>query len=140
MSGGAAVDFRPRARPLEPSAVFAEGEAAEALARACLGRPPSTSLRGVWAPRLLALVGPAGELPWAEGVAYFGTDPAAPALLLPTHSEPSVPAALLERAVLRVVSAPPVLVVPWPPRLVSAARARPFGHARLRAWLEGALA
>jgi hypothetical protein len=140
VSAGVAVGFRPRARPLEPSAVFAEGGAAEALARACLGRPPSPSLRGVWAPGLLALLGPAGELPWAEGVAYFGTDPAAPALLLPTHSEPSVPAALLERAVLRAVAAPPVLVVPWPPRLVSAARARPFGHERLRAWLGAGLA
>jgi len=34
---------------------------------------------------------------------------------------------------------PPVLVVPQPPRLLSLARARPFGPDRLRAWLAGAL-
>jgi MoxR-vWA-beta-propeller ternary system protein len=140
VSGALAVGWRPRARPLDPAAVYAAGEAAAALARACLGRPLPASLRGVWAPEMLALCGPAGELPWAEGVDYFGTDPAAPALLLPTHSEPSVPAALLERAVLRAVAAPPVLVVPHPPRLVSVARARPFGPERLRAWLAGAIA
>lgn len=142
MSGGVAVGWRARARPLEPSAAFAEGDAAQALARACLARPwgeGGTGLQGVWAPGLLALLGPAVELPWAEGVAYFGYDPSAPALLLPTHSEPTVPAALLERAVLRAVSGAPVLVVPQPPRLVSAARARPFGPERLRAWLAGAL-
>ncbi len=140
MSGAIAVGWRPRARPLEPAAVFAEGAAAEGLARACLGRASTAALRGAWAPGLLALLGPAGDLPWAEGVAYFGCDPSAPALLLPTHSEPNVPAALLERAVLRVAPTPPVLIVPGPPRLVPLARARPFGRERLRAWLDGALA
>jgi hypothetical protein len=140
VSGSLAIAWRPRARPLEPAAVVAEGAAAEALARACLARGAGGALRGACAPGLLALAGPAGELPWADGAAYFGVDPAAPALLLPTHSAPNVPAALLERAVLRRGADPPVLVVPRPPRLVSLAPARPLAAERLRAWLAGQLA
>jgi hypothetical protein len=47
----------------------------------------------------LVVLGAANDLPWAPGVIYLGTDPSAPALLLPSAVEPSAHPALLERAI-----------------------------------------
>jgi hypothetical protein len=59
---------------------------------------PHPSWRGVAVlePRLLVLVGK--ELPWLPGIAYYGLDPAAPSLYLPTLQTPNIPLELLRLA------------------------------------------
>lgn len=130
---------RTRAEPLPPSGAVAEGDAARRLARRLLALEDAALARlaGVAAPGLLAVAGVGEDLPWVDGVAYVGRDPAAPSLLLPTATEPAAPAALLERAL--VASAPgaplPLAVLEAPLRLVPLGAARPVERARLAAWL-----
>jgi hypothetical protein len=128
-----------RAEPLRPAGVVAEGQAALGLARRLLALEDAALARlsGVAAPGLLAVAGAEEDLPWVDGVAYVGRDPAAPSLLLPTATEPAAPAALLERALL--ASAPgaplPLAVLDAPLRVVPLGAARPVERTRLAAWL-----
>jgi hypothetical protein len=141
MSGPLTLAWGPRARPLEPTAVFAAGPAAAALLRRLGQRSEEAlgALRGVAAapgsalPFVLVL-GEAALLPWADGVLYLGRDPAAPSLLLPTAASPLVPLALVERALLQRAPAqpPPLAVLPAPWGLVvPVGEARPLSRARL---------
>ncbi|HKV06746.1 MAG TPA: hypothetical protein VJ725_01325, partial [Thermoanaerobaculia bacterium] len=97
-------------------------------------------LEGVAGEDLLVLLGPAADLPWADGTVYLGRDPEAPSLLLPTTREPSVPLPLLEQALIararRVPGvAPPLAVFPDPPFVASTAEARPVTRVMLMIWL-----
>ncbi len=131
--------LRPRAAPLTPRAAVAEGAVALRLARALLARDDAALARlsGVAAPGLLLVTGPEEALPWVDGVRYLGTDPEAPALLLPTALEPELPAALVERALLTAAAgaATPLALLEGPARLVPVGQARPLERARLVAWL-----
>jgi len=140
VSGGVAVTWHPRDEPLAPAAVAAVGEAARRLAQRLLAGPPGAlaRLRGVASAALIVLIGEPDALPWVDGARYLGRDERAPALLLPTALAPSVPPALLERALLARAPHGPLAVLLAPPRLVGLAAARPLTSARLRAWLEGA--
>lgn len=140
MTGGIPVRWLPRPEPLAPAAAMATGAAVRRLAARLLWREDGAlaRLRGVAGPDLLLLLGPAEELPWIDGVSYLGVDPAAPALLLPTTLAPSVPPALLERALLRGPGREPplaLLVHPGRPlqpfRVASAARALPIAPSRI---------
>lgn len=141
MSGASIpIDWRPRAAPLAPRAVVAEGVAAERLARRILERAEiPAELEGVSGPYLLALAGPEERLPWVDGAVYLGADPAAPGLLVPTTHAPSVPLPLLERALRRRFPelTPPLAVLAWGERVFSLAAARRVDPAMLRRWLEG---
>lgn len=134
---GLSLSWRAREAPLPPVAVAATGEAGRALARRALESGPEAlgKLQGVSAEGVLLLLGAEGDLPWADGVNYLGVDPLAPSLLLPCHSAPNVPAALLERAVTARCAGAPVAVLPGTASLVSAADARPVTAQRLEAWL-----
>jgi hypothetical protein len=135
-----AVRWRPRERPLAPVAVAARGEAAPRLARRLLRGPqPLTAFRLVAGRQILVVLGPSEDLPWVDGVFYLGRDDSAPALLLPTHSAPTAPLPLLERAWLRRAPGAtlPLAVVPGPGLLISIGRARTARDADVRAWLEG---
>ncbi len=92
----------PRAEPLPAVAACALGPAAHALGQRLLHLPDEhrRRLRGVAGRGVLALLGDAEDLPWVDGVLYYGRDPRAPLLLVPTTRAPTVDAALLERAVL----------------------------------------
>ena len=133
-------DWLPREPPLEPRAVVAEEEAAHRLAARLLERPDESlgSLQGVSGPGLLILLGPADDLPWVDGASYLGRDDSAPSLLLPTALRPSLPVALLERAVRRQFAdaAPPVALLPGTARVVSVAPARAVDRKSLLAWRE----
>jgi hypothetical protein len=106
-----------------------------ALARRLLAfdEAEAAALRGVAGPGLLALLGEAASLPWVDGILYLGEDPAAPGLVLPTTRFPSVPPALLDRALRARFPdlAPPLAVLPAEQRLFSLAGARPVARARL---------
>jgi hypothetical protein len=143
------VQWRPRAAPLEPVGIAVRGEAAGVLAERLLARDDAalSRLSGVAAPGLLVVLGDGGELPWVDGAVYLGRDAEAPALLLPTTHEPSVPLPLVERALLarsaRSAGAaglswpsPPYAVLVDPPLLASVQAARPIVRKVLLAWLQ----
>lgn len=121
----------------------ARGEAARALARRLLVRDDEALARlsGVAGPELLVVLGVAADLPWVDGAVYLGRDADAPALLLPTTREPSVPPVLAERALVAwaqaLNAAPPLAVLLDPPLLASTQAARPILRATLQSWLEG---
>lgn len=138
MTASLAATWRPRAEPLAPAAVVAADAVAPRLVDRLLALADDAlaRLRGVANASLVVLTGDPTDLPWLDGVVYLGRDPAAPTMYIPTTLEPSVPAALLERALRRrsPTLTPPLAVLLDPPRLVSLADARPLSRARLRAW------
>jgi hypothetical protein len=96
-------------------------------------------LRGVIGAGCAIVLGETEALPWIEGLTYLGRDPDAPSLLLPTNLAPSVPATLLERALFaQIDEAPPIAVLPDPPRIASVSKALPIARSRLLARLETA--
>lgn len=152
-----AVTWASREPPLEPTAVLGLGSVALELAARVLGAESKRTFgpwRGVASPAsdsgdrcgagdstlpMLALLG--DDLPWVAGVSYFGASSEAPALLLPTHLEPSVPVGLLQRIVGRRRLVAPLFVVPEKVAgapgdlLISAAAARIVDAAQLSAWV-----
>jgi hypothetical protein len=98
-------------------------------------------LSGVHGDDFVLICGDAADLPWVDGVRYFGKDPAAPQLLLPTALGPNVSSALLERAVaLRLAAqhstaAGPFAVCFEPPQLIPLGAAQPLSRTVLEDWL-----
>lgn len=139
------VSWRSRSAPLEPVGMAARGATARALARRLLARDDDALARlsGVAGPELLVVLGVAADLPWVDGAVYLGRDADAPALLLPTTREPSMPPVLAERALVaraQVLNAtPPLAVLLDPPLLASVQAARPILRATLQSWLDGRL-
>jgi hypothetical protein len=98
--------WRPRELPLEPCAVVATGDTVRRLAARLLelGDEALRPLRTAGSARALVVLAALENLPWADGVRYVGRDPRAPGLLWPTSSEPTLPAALVERALRSTLS------------------------------------
>lgn len=136
------IAWRPRSTPLEPVGMAARGEAARALARRLLARSDAelAKLTGVAGQDLVVLLGDSALLPWVEGASYLGRDARAPALLLPTNREPTVPLPLVERALIaragRLQAEPPIAVLLDPPLLASVLEARPLVRRRLNLLLQ----
>jgi hypothetical protein len=136
------VELVPRATPLAPRAVVAEGAAAKALG-ARLVRATDEALARLEVlvgDGLLIALGETEALPWVEGVSYLGSDEAAPGLLVPTTRAPNAHPALVERALRRALRVPAGRLA-WLPegeRVVSLAEAAPPSRARLQAWVEAA--
>jgi hypothetical protein len=139
------IHWEPRPRPLKPVAAAARGACSRALARKLLGWPAGRllELKGVAGPGMIIILGDEARLPWAAGIHYLGRDSEAAALLLPTNIQPSVPVALLERAILassstnKLINLLPLAVLPDPPAVAPIGSARPVSHDLLEAWLEG---
>ncbi len=131
--------WQPRTVPLVPCAVAARRASSSAMARRLLAGEDEllAQLRGVVGVETLLIHGPAELLPWVDGAVYLGRDPLAPSLLLPTHSEPSLNAALLERALLAAFPAylPPLAVLISEQLILSANAARPISRDMLQDWL-----
>ncbi len=126
-----------RAVPLAAGAVVAEGSAASVLVRRLLAEPALRPLRGVRATiadgSFLVLLGSSGDLPWVDGVRYFGVDPEAPGLFLPTTLAPIPSAALLLRALGRLGLEPPLLLLAPGGGAVPLGAARPIERKTLEA-------
>ncbi|HSE16303.1 MAG TPA: hypothetical protein VLB46_04580 [Pyrinomonadaceae bacterium] len=135
------VTWRPRLAPLVSVGVAARGAAATSLAHRLLRDPDSLAhYKAVGAPGLLVILGEEQRLPWVDGVVYLGRDPQSPSLLFPTNLEPSVPAALLQRAVASVHNQPgPCALLLDPPAIVPLSEARTVARASLIKWLEAEL-
>lgn len=124
--------------PLFPSAVVAIGDAAPVLARRLLALSDEQRARlvGAASPGVLIVCGE--ELPWVDGVAYLGVDPAAAGLLLPTTRRPDLPPDLFARAVYaRFPDATRPLAVLESGRVLPLGAARAIDAEAVRRWLEG---
>lgn len=91
------LEWRERMRPLPASAAWIPRARVPRL----LERLPE--FRGVATHSGLVLLAPEAELPWVDEIRYFGVDPAAPSLLLPTTRAPVAAVELVERAFRRVL-------------------------------------
>jgi hypothetical protein len=136
------VGSQQRVTPLPPEAALALGRVALAfggrlleLSDEHLGR-----LRGVVSADALLVLGTSADLPWCDGIAYFGREPEEPSLLLPCASSPVLPATLLARALERRFEEQslrrPLLISFDPPLVLATGSARGLERAALREWLE----
>lgn len=134
------VTWSDREPPLIACAVAAWGEVAQRLANHLLELDHTAMgrLSGVAGTNSIVLLGDETNLPWVDGSLYLGRDPLAPALLLPTRIEPTVPAAnLLERALLKRFSrsSPPLAILPDTLTVISCYEARQLSRSRIEDWL-----
>lgn len=127
-----------REEPRVPVAVVASGETAKELAKKLLSSDHTqwTNWKGAAASDTIVLLGEAESLPWVDGVSYLGSDERAPHLLLPTNREPSVPADLLQQALIeRSPFPPPLAFVESKNMVVSLSHARELSRDVLKSWL-----
>jgi hypothetical protein len=95
------------------------------------------TLTAVAGPELLVVLGASDELPWVDGISYLGRDASAPLLLLPTQLAPSVPAILLQTALLKqAASTGPLAVIPRSGVLIPVGGARALARSALARWIE----
>lgn len=131
------LSWRPRPEPLAARAAVGLGPVAGNLARRLLALRAEqlARLSAVAGDGLLAVLGDTADLPWVDGAVYLGPPEAAPGLWIPTCLAPSVPEALLERAIRSrfPALAPPFAVLPGAGVLASLAAALPISRAVLLA-------
>jgi len=124
------LEWQERAHPLTASAAWVPRAGVSRLLERV------AELRGVGTPTGLVLLGPTAELPWVDEVRYFGVDPAAPSLLLPTTRAPVFAVELVERALRRAFAGlGPWLVDDSERRVIPLDRAGRIDRARADAWL-----
>jgi hypothetical protein len=138
------VEWRPRSTTLPPAAALAIGALSCERLLGRLQRYDDAHLArldGVCSPDVVLIAGAEADLPWVEGLRYLGRDRAAPALLVPTALEPSVPASLLERAIVaravadeRYARARRWAIWPSPAVLVPLSEARRLSRRALGTW------
>ncbi|MBL8914866.1 MAG: hypothetical protein JNM17_29445, partial [Archangium sp.] len=89
------MQFNPRWPPLEPLFALTRGAATRALITKLSDTNALKGIRGLVAGKdTLALT--ATELPWVDGIEYFGRDGTSAFLLIPTTHVPKIPTAWLE--------------------------------------------
>lgn len=99
--------WRVRTDRPEPAGLVAAGQAMRALLGELRRRLDAKEEHGLGeltlaATRdLLVVLGPAGRLPWVDGVAYCAPAPGVPGLWLPTRAAPDAPAELLHASLQR---------------------------------------
>ena len=130
------VEAFARESPLTPSALIAEGASAHALLLRLLEEPEHLhTLQGVVHQQgdacLIALQGEDSNLPWVEGVSYFGIDAHAPRLRLSTThgtrlegAHDDVAIRMLEDALVREHGAHVMPMIVSANRLISLAQAQ----------------
>jgi len=134
------ITFSPRDDVLEPAAVVGLGPTARTLAvrLMLLSDDRLGKLRGCACGSIVAVLGEAQDLPWADGVTYLGRNPDAPRLFVPAMLCPNAAMDVFERAIARRAGELPG---PWavlasPPRLFSLADAALINRGHLSNWLE----
>lgn len=129
--------WRPRLQAPAPRAAVAWGPAAQRLhARLMVMTAEAAAGLSATASReLLVVCGEPTALPWVKDVAYAAPCSQAPALWLPTHCEPDVPADLLATSLQRQHGRSPLLLWPTPAAVVPLDRLMPL-HAALLARIQ----
>lgn len=132
------LDWRTRARNLQPAGMVAFGAVARSLVRALAARPTDRleGLRAVATADLLVVLGEDARLPWADGVRYCAAEPDAPGLWLPTWLVPAPAPDLLQAALQRRTGNAVVLLWPDPAMALGLDGALPLRTATLE-WLDG---
>lgn len=128
-----------REPPLDPTVAVGVGRVAAKLVERLLTDSDESlsALEGVASPSLVAVRGLVDRLPWVDGIQYFGEDPEAPGVFLPTTRRPcprsAGPLPVLSTALRR--RAPPGPLV-WlaDGRVVPLASARRLDRATLTSW------
>lgn len=95
------------------------------------------NVKGCYTESHVILTGDETDLPWVDGASYFGCDPDAPSLLLPTHSKPSIHAGLIEKAFSPRLKSGQYIVIPEDKIIIPVAKALPLDRETIRAWIEG---
>ncbi len=126
-----------RKNPLPPSAVSASGDYALNLVSLLLKRDKKilSSLNGGFLKDMVFFTGETNSLPWCDGVVYYGIDPDAPTLLLPTLLKPSVNSGFLEKAIT-IPDRSQYLVIPEKSLFLSTNGTLPLDREILTKWLE----
>jgi hypothetical protein len=136
------VEWRLREPPLSACGLGAFGAAARALGERLLRDATLADLRAVAGEDLLLIEG--ADLPWVDGGCYLGRDEREPRILIPTVLAPSIPIAILARALRRRTNSARFALFPADPRaagsparatLVPLDGARPIDRSRLEEWL-----
>jgi hypothetical protein len=136
------VGSQQRVTPLPPEAALAFGHVALAFGRRLLELSDKqlSRLRGVASADALLVLGAGADLPWCDGLAYFGREPDEPSVLVPCASGPVLPVTLLARALERRLDEQglrrPFLISLDPPLVLAVGSARGLERAALLAWLE----
>lgn len=130
MSRTPSIDWqwRDRADPPAPRAAVAWGRQATLLHTRLAALPPDAlpTLDATAGGELLVVAGDAAALPWIDGIAYAAPCDEAPALWLPTRSEPDLPLDLLARRLQRLHGRQPLLLWPQPAAVVPLDRLMPL--------------
>lgn len=126
------VEWRPRLEPLLPRAVVGFGPVAQRLvARLLADVEAIKGLEGLSGADVIVVLGPSEQLPWVDGVRYYGRDPKAPELYLPTTLTPTVPVELYAKT----IDGPrPLLIEPREQRAFPLGGALALSVPQLRAW------
>ncbi|MCA9552598.1 MAG: hypothetical protein KC933_21370 [Myxococcales bacterium] len=142
------VEWVARQPPLPPVGVAARGHAAELLVRNLLTRSDDAlaNFTGLAAPDLVVVCSAdigrptnRSELPWVDGVSYLGVAPGSAGLWVPTTLAPTVPEALLARAIQHARIPAPAAILLFTvgeATVISLAQARPLARDQLVAWQE----
>ena len=130
------LDWVPRKQTLQPTCIFARGDAAKNLARHLCRLDPERlgRLKGMVGDKDLVVTGPADHLPWVPGLVYLGVDPEIPGLYLPTAWQTRFPNSLLLGVLSQMGLETPAAVVHQPPCGFSLKPARPMDGQLLRQW------
>ncbi len=123
--------WRPVADAAAPRAAVGQGIAASRLLARLAALPPArrAALTATGSADWLVVLGPTDDLPWVEGVRYAAPCAVCPALWLPTHCAPTVPADLLWRALEARHRRGPLLLWNEPPAVLPLDRQLPVDEA-----------
>lgn len=128
-----------REPPLTPRGAVAFGDAARRLAARLLEEDDEalSGLEGACSEGLLVVRGPEMSLPWVDRLVYFGAEPEAPELLVPTTLACPLPPALTLAALRRSSghAQGALLALPDPLRVLPLSACRALRRAALVAWL-----
>ncbi|GAA6167906.1 hypothetical protein [Sessilibacter corallicola] len=127
------VTWQFRDQPLVSTGLLAGGDLTKMLVKKLLQREDFElrQLTGVASTDAIAITGV--SLPWLPGVSYFGVDPLAPQLLIPTHLTPSVSIELLERKIQFSNGKGIYIIDPTQRLIFPLAKARPLDRSKLEA-------
>ncbi len=124
--------------PLSAVAVVTKNKTSVLLLNRLLSRSSDmpSGLKGCYTGNYVIITGDEKDLPWVNGAAYYGSDPDAPSLLLPTHSKPSVHAGLVERAFSARIKSGQYLLIPEDRLIIPLHKALPLSKETMQEWIK----
>ncbi|MCP4350521.1 MAG: hypothetical protein GY795_34055 [Desulfobacterales bacterium] len=127
-----------RDTPLSAVAVVTKNKAAVSLLSRLLSRASDipSGLKGCCTDNYVVITGDEKDLPWVDGADYYGSDPDAPSMLLPTHSKPTVHAGLVEKAFSSRIKSGQNILIPEDRLIISLRKALPLDKETMQTWIK----